>query len=669
MPIRLTIAIFLITLVADSGRGQTPKPPLDPEPNAFYRWQVGLRCAEHPILSDAVRKQLARELRAALHAAITPAGDVEVIDFTKGADGKIPLLKAFEEKGWAALDPDPARELTGTKTHILTVDYRDGVFHLAARQLDGFTGIASPLLRKQTTRATDMLGRIAALLIEPDFGPVGTATPVVGDNDHVKVTFRGAAISPPAKWVKPGDVLMVSAVRDVLKPTDPKNPLPRDFRGQLPTLRTGVPYGFTLLKVEDRVDDTGTCKCVVLTRFKDPFGRDTLGRTARGRTGLRVMKLATVETKIRLRLVGPDGTPHVRGSLITVAGTDLDFAAQPGPDDVLKYEAGVYRSGRSFTNVACVQVGVEGGRVELFPIPVLGDDTVLLRFDVKPEDEERALFARDCNDYLTKVATLASSQRALFDKVNKLLDQSKNRDALAEAEAGQQRTTEGQKALAEELKQLREKPQAAEEALKKMLDGSEKQLAAVTKGRADLDNTMTLLRDVAKKSADPAKLEVEFRAKELAERIKELTARGDIPEALESYDKLINLLPGQQDLKDAREKLLAEWRPKDEDHRKARDVMKKWATLKTFDDYKETVFELKRAAELMARKADKLGLRKLLNTFDPAIAALGKMVTDADTTTEDGAKTVKEAQSLVDLIREIEEQARRDLKKLVDEKK
>lgn len=669
MSIRPIVAIILALLATDFARGQTPKATLDPEANTPYRWLVGLRCADHPVLSDDVRKQLGRELRAALHASIDPAGEVEVVDFTKGADEKHLVFKAFAEKGWAALDPDPLRELTGVKTHVLTVDYRDGTFHLAARQLDGFTGIASPVLRKQTTRTTDMLGRVAALLIEPDFGSVGTATPISGDEEHVKVTFRGAAVAPPAKWVKTGDILMVSVVRDVLKPADPKNPLPRDFRGQLPTIRTGVPFGYTLLKVEGLVDDTGSCKCIILTRFRDPFGRDVLGKTAAKRTGLRVMKLATVEAKVRLRLVGQDGSPHVRGSLLQVAGTDLDFSAQPGPNDILKYEAGVYRSGRVFNNVACVQVGVEGGRTELFPIPVLGDDTVLLRFDVKPEDEERAVFARECNDYRAKVAELVASQRALFEKVNKLLDLSKNRDALAEAEAGQQRVVAAHKALGEELKALREKPRATEDAIKKILDASDKQLAAVDKGQKDLDRTMGLLRDVAKKSDDPRTLEAEFRSKELADRIKEFVSRGDVPEALEAYEKLINLRSADQELKDSREKLLAEWRPKDEEHRKAREAMKKWTQAKTAEEFKEQAYEVKTAIAVMAKKADKLGLRKLQNTFEPAYAALGKIVNDIDGTTEEGAKSVKDIQSLVELVRAIEDDARTALKKLVDEKK
>jgi tetratricopeptide (TPR) repeat protein len=668
MSIRPILAISLVVLFSQLAQGQT-RPPLDPEPNAPYRWQVGLRCADHPVLSDVVRTQLARELRAALQASIESAGEVEVIDFTKNLDGKNPLWKAFAEKGWAALDPDSSRPVSDVKSHVLTVDYRDGVFHLAARQLDGFTGIASPVLRKQTTRTTDMLGRVASLLVEPDFGPVGTAFPVVGEENYMKVTFRGTALAPADKWVKKGDVLMASAVRDVTKPADPKNPLPRDFRGQIPTIRTAVPFVYTLLKVTEKVDDTGSCKCVILTRFKDPFGRDALNRDARRRTGVRVMKLATVETKVRLRLVRPDGTPHVKGSLIQVAGTDMDFDAQPGPDDVLKYENGTYRSGRVFNNVACIQVGVEGGNPQLFPIPVLGDDPVVLRFDVKPEDEERAVFARECNDYRVRVADLFVSQRALFEKVNKLLDLSKNRDALAAAESGQTQLAAAQKALTDELKQLREKPRAAEEGIKRILDSSEKQLAAVDKGQKDMAKTMGLLRDAANASADSGKLEVEFRSKELAERIKEYVSHGDVPEALEAYEKLINLIPGDQAVKDAREKLLAEWTPKDEEHRKARDTMKKWLTVKTFDEYKETVFLLKRANEVLIKKNDKLGLRKLLNTFEPAYTAIGKMLNDTDGTTDEGVKAVRELENLTEMVRIIEDDARQALKRLVGEPK
>jgi hypothetical protein len=668
MSYRAIAAIFPVILFASFAPAQT-RAPLDPEPNAPYRWQVGLRCANHPVLSATVRQQLARELRAALQATLDTAGEVEVVDFTNAIDDKHAVLKAFAERGWAALEPDPLRELTGFKTHILTVDYKDGVFHLATRQLDGFTGIASPIVRKQTCRSVDTLARIAALLVEPDFGPVGTLSSIAADDEHVKVTFRGTALANPSKWVRKGDVLVVAAVREITRPADPKNPLPKDFRGELPKMRTGVPYSFTLLKVEEKPDDTGTAKCAILSRFKDPWMRDMLARDARRRIGLRAMKLATIDAKVKLRLVGQDGSPHVKGSLIQVTGTDLDFNAQPGPEDVLKYESGTYRSGRVFNNVACIQVGLEGGRIELFPVPVLSEDPVLLRFDVKAEDEERAAFANECNGYRTKVADLVLSQRALFEKVNKFLDVSKNRDALATATGGQAAVIEAHKVLIDELKQLRERPRAGEEAIKKILDAGDKQLAAVEKGIGELNKTMGLLDEVAKKSDDPSKLEAEFRAKELAERIKDFRSRGDIPEALEAMEKLINLVPGNQAFKDEREKLQAEWTPKDDEHRKARDAMKKWATSKTYDEMKENAFPTKKAVEILVRKADKLGLRKLLNSFEPIYSALGKMVADTDGTTEEGTKTLAEMEKLKELIRVIEDDARIGLNKLVNEKK
>lgn len=667
MTIRRILAILAAFTFAPFAVAQ-PKAPLDPEPNAPYRWQVGLRCSTHPVLSATVRQQLARELRATLQATIDTAGEVEVIDFTNAADEKNPVFKAFVERGWAALDPDPARELTNVKTHVVTVDYKDGEFQLAARQLDGFTGIASPVLRKQTARTTDTLGRIAALLVEPDFGPVGTVMPIPGESERVTVTFRGSAIASPANWVRKGDVLVASAIREIPKPIDPKNPLPRDFKGQLPTFRTGVPFSFTLLKVLEKPDDAGTCKCTVLTRFKDPWARDMLARSAARRIGLRAMKIATVEAKVKLRLVALDGTPHVKGSLIQVTGTDLDFSAQPGPDDVLKYESGTYRSGRVFNNVACIQVGLEGLGPQLFPVPVLGDDPVLLRFDVKQEDEERAAFASECNGYRAKVADLVLSQRSLFEKVNAFLDLSKNRDALTAATSGQAGVTEAHRILVDELKQLRERPRAGDDNIKRILDAGEKQLAAVEKGIGELNKTMGLLTDVAKSSDDPSKLEAEFRAKELAERIKDFRSRGDIPEALEAMDKLVNLVPGDQAIKDAREKLQAEWAPKDDEHRKARDAMKKWATSKTFDDFKENAFPTKKAVEILTRKGDKLGLRKLMNSFEPTYSALGKMLADTDGTTEEGAMTVKEMEKLVEIVRVIEDDARIGLNKLVEKK-
>ena len=47
---RRILAIFAALAFAPFAAAQ-PKAPLDPEPNAPYRWQVGIRCSTHPVLS------------------------------------------------------------------------------------------------------------------------------------------------------------------------------------------------------------------------------------------------------------------------------------------------------------------------------------------------------------------------------------------------------------------------------------------------------------------------------------------------------------------------------------------------------------------------------------------------------------------------------------------
>ena len=101
---------------------------------------------------------------------------------------------------------------------------------------------------------------------------------------------------------------------------------------------------------------------------------------------------------------------------------------------------------------------------------------------------------------------------------------------------------------------------------------------------------------------------------------------------------------------------------------RARDAMKKWQAAKTFDDFKEYAFPTKKAVEILVRKGDRLGLRKLMNSFEPTYSALGKMLTDTDGTTEAGAMTVKEMEKLVELVRVVEDDARIGLSKLLEKK-
>jgi tetratricopeptide (TPR) repeat protein len=645
---RLAVLTSLVVAVPASAA------TLDSQAKDAYRWRVILKTGKHPVLGPAFREQVGREVRAALQGSVGPVAAVDLVDLAREpVEGWEPLWKEFVERGWPALDPDPraGRELTGVKTHFLTIDFRDGNFVLESRQQDGSTGLASPLVRRQSVRAADMVGRTAGLMLEPDFGPVATAEVEGGNNETCRILFRASAIVAPEKFVKAGDVFAVSLVREMpVKPgTDRSRP------GAVKYVAT--PQDYTLLKVVEPPKE-GAAKCQILTRFVYPFGRD------RRTVGVRCLKLPTVESTVRLRLVGQDGAPHPRGSLVSVTATDSDYSAKASAQDGFEFRDGVYKSGRALSGVACVLVAVGQDRPQKFPLPVFSDDPITLKFAIKPEDEKRAVFVRTCSDLRNNVADAAMAQQALYKEMTRLIDTAQNTEALKRGEDGVKAADVAEKTLGEELKALREEPESQEATAKAILETCDDRLKLIASARNTLAQTIGKLKEAVAKHKDPIKVEKEFREKELELRIKELVTRGDIPEALEAYEQVIALRPQDQAVKDQREKLQGEWAPKDEEHRQARGWMKGWIDARSQADFAEAVPLLKKAVEVMARKGDKLGLRKMLNIFETGYTTLKILVEAIDTRTEEGAATAKELEAIVNQARDAETEARETLKTL-----
>ena len=139
---RRTLAAVVVVLSA-----APPAPAqLDAEPKQPYQWRVVLTAKPHPLVTPEFRERVKRDVVAALQTGLGALGTVEVIDLAElPRDKWEPLWQQFDDKGFAALDAP--RDLTGAKTHFLRIEYRDGKFHLEARQYDGFTGLSSPLVR------------------------------------------------------------------------------------------------------------------------------------------------------------------------------------------------------------------------------------------------------------------------------------------------------------------------------------------------------------------------------------------------------------------------------------------------------------------------------------------------------------------------------------------
>lgn len=631
---------------------------LDAEPKTPCLWRVVLKTQPHPLLSQSFRDRVKHDIVAALQPAMGPLGTVEVVELSEllakaTSDQQDPLLQQFDDKGFAALDG--SRDLTGAKTHFLSLEYRDGKYHLESRQYDGFAGLASPLVRKQSVRASEMVGRTAGLMIDRDFGLTGSFDPVAGKTDSVRVSLRGGQLGNiDERQVKVGDIFSVSAVSKTERPAPP--PV-RTATGKIiaappgsippPALKAET-RKFTLLRVTD-VGRDGTIKCSVLTLYQNPFP------ASRNIVGYRCMKLGTVEGPLTIRLVTSNPEHQKSTGAATVRATENGFNAPKETRDLLKFKDGLFRSDRPLANVACVTVE-HAGRSVPFPIPVLSADPVNLPFEINDELEKKAENLRNLLAAASRVTDARNAQTICFEATAKLIEKKKNGDALARAKGGFQSADEADKSISDDLGKLKESGDLTPEATK-LIASIERQLAALRQFNKQLSEHVAMLEKVVARENDPTIAAREVQAEALTTRITLLLSRGDVDEAINGYDQLVTLLPDNPEVKARRDKLKADWAPKNDAHAKARDyLLKKWAAIATIPDYKESLPELGRAVDECKKNGDKYALRKLLTLFTAAGAKLNDLVTPLDPNADGDRKLATDAKSVITALGTLEVQ-------------
>ena len=497
-----------------------------------------------------------------------------------------------------------------------------------------------------------MLGR--------DFGPVGTVEKLDKEPDAVRVRFRGGALPGFERFVKPGDVFAVSLIHEQVKPVPtPPGEKPRIGAKAPEPVRVAVgrPQQFVLLRAEGPVAD-GACKCQILTGYRNPFptGRNVLGS--------RCMKLATVEAPVELRVVDQQGKPQLGNRLLQVRATDSNFATQLDASDGLELRGGVFRSPRPLRNVACVVVSLGSGRAVPFAVPVLGDGPVTIRFDAKPEDAARAALERACEELRGRVAEARTAQLELLKTLTRLIVLGENQQAFERATAGLASLDAADKELTAELDKLKKDPMAKEELPASLLESAGRQLEAIRAGRPGIEEKAKELQGAVAKANDPVRFEREFRAKELESQIKALIARGEVPEALDLYDELFKVTQNP-DAQAQKEKLAREWQPKDDAHRRARDyVTDEWRKAAGLAAFRAAVAPLTEAAGVLAKYDDRLGLRNLVSSFEPAYARMKEVSDTLDPNAETDRADLKALQDVLTAVRKIEEDARAKLKQL-----
>ncbi len=655
---------YVATLVVVVLAGAPAFAQLDPEPKQPYLWRVVLSVKPHPLLTQDFRDRLKRDVLAALQPGLGNLGAVEVIDLTDLARDKWePLWQQFDDKGFAALDAP--RDLTGAKTHFLKVEYRDGKIHVESRQYDGFTGLSSPLVRAQSTRAPELVGRTAGLMLDRDFGLVGTVKAIAGKVDEVEVVVRGAGLESVKHMVQNGDVFAIAAVRKTNRPAPPpvrtatgkiKEPLPGSVP---PPGLTSTPRDFTLLKVLD-VGADGVLRCTVLTRYANAMP------ATGGVVGYRAMKLGTVKAPVAVRLVSSEGTVYKTASAVNVRASDSGFVVGGAGDqkDVCKFDSPTaqFRSDRAMSGVACITVALGPSQAKQFPVPILNDEPITLPFDIDPAKEERAAFERSVLKVASDAADARLAQSVCFEVVADLIKKQRNADALARAKGGFNAADDADKRLTDELARLKEQAKTVQKAegVDAILAKMEQNLAALKVYNTQLGTHVKVIEDVVRRENDPTIAAKEVQANAINARITLLLARGDVDEALAAYDQLFALLPGDADVKTRKDKLATEWKIKDDAHQKARDyLLKTWPVVATIADFKDSLPQIRSAVDVCKKHGDVWALRKLLTVFTAAAAKLNDLVAPLDPASEVDRKLAVDATNVGKVMAALEQEVRK----------
>ena len=320
---------------------------LDAGPKTSYHLRVILHVAENRLLTPIFQQQLQNELHDNLQLSYGPLARVEVVRVHR-------LLKDIRARGLQALDDWD--EVDGVKTHFVLLDYADGHYRLQARQHDGLSGLASPVIRRDQTAERRLVARTAARLVDRDFGLSGTVVSVAGD--EVSVAIRGGELGVPlGRWLRPGDVFAVARVTE---------------QGGK---RHGARLEATVLRVQGEPQGA-TCRCKLFHRR----ARDTL-RPEPGVLGYRGLSLTTTRGPLRVRLLDERTGKPLNGARVHVS------AAGYAPDDAGKDRTtgvdGLVVTPEQFDDVAFVRVSTGGKLRARFPVEIVDDRTVVARIDAR----------------------------------------------------------------------------------------------------------------------------------------------------------------------------------------------------------------------------------------------------------------------------------------------
>jgi hypothetical protein len=599
---------------------------LDPEKTARYPLKVVLHIGDQRLFTPVFKDSVERELRDSLEAALSDLATVEVVR-------EHPRLKEVLEIG---LDKalDNWKDITEVKTHFILIDFVDGQYEVQTRQHDGFTGQASPVVRREHTPDRQFVARTATLLVGRDFGLVGTVIEEASPQT-LKVAFRGGGLGVPLdRWVQKDDVMIIVQVSGA----------PGALRA------TREPWA--VLRVQDEPKD-GVCTCQLFHRHKKKLD------TGPGILGYRCLKISTIKSPLRLRLVKakaraitPESARQIQVRRLGFTGED-NSKIQGATDADGYFTTEKDKEKGEFDNLVFVTILSGNTPRAQIPIPLIDQRVVSVPVDLSADGDLQLTVRRDL--WVQQVFESLVVLSAIFKDLEASANKPGEQDALLK------KAQTSFQSVQETLTRFQQQREAmVQDAKGQPLDLAEgdQRLKELQAGHLKLKKYVEKLEQIATAKNDPKRKAIENQILQA----EQLEGDAEVPRALEVYEQSLKL-PGMDEatakqIRDRIVQLKEDWKAKSVKHQTARNfIYDTWPTIEPLK-LKARLKEARDAFEACREVGDLFGPQKLLRATLPHISKLkellGSLNPDANPDDSNTAKQITDvSEGLVSLSKEV----------------
>ena len=609
---------------------------LDPETKSPYALRVVMSIADHPHFTDHFRREFKRELLGSVQAALGNLSSVEVIDMQSIPKEKWPALwRQVEEKGLESLET--FTEVSSGKTHFVQLTFGNDHYDLRARQHDGTSGYATPIVRKARTHDRSFLARMAGLMVGQDFGIVATLEPGAGPRFFLRI--KGAEVAPVDRWIKKGEVFALIKIQQERRriPANKETMTP----AKIVTATVGNRVDGVLLRAVEAPREGGVV-CDILNRYEDPI-------SPRGALGFRCVKLGTTEAPLQLRLVDPSGATQKMSALQVYARPD-NYPDGGREGDRTAAQEGAFVSKDKFAHVAFVRVMVGASPISRMPVEILDDSITVRTIRLEPGAELRDRLESERRGILNRITDGRLIQVRCFQDITAFEKTGKKQEALDRGQSIIKSIDSSVVDLREDVDKLRARiakdlPNAAN-----LTDDCELQLQVMSAKQEELRRHLEDLKVAIKEESDPNIQEKKKRITDAIRKAELLASQAEYDDALKAYEDALVLVAAEPAIKERVEKayttLKQAWTLKegDAEHAEARRfIYSIWAKLATLQEVRDQIPVARKAFEKCKSVGDRLSVNKMhLAGVEVATRFADELKKLIDTATEEEDKKTLE---------------------------